>query len=186
MYSISDLKKEVMIEIGGAPYKVVDSQHVSLGRGGAVMRTKLKNLINGSVLEKTFRASEKITPADIDRTPMQYLYAEGDAMMFMNQESFDQAEVKATELGDQAKFIAESSVVNLLYFRGKIIGIDMPNNVYLKITDTEPGVKGNTATAALKPATVETGVQVMVPMFINVGDVIKVDTRTGDYLERQK
>ncbi len=186
MYSISDLKKEVLITLDGVPYRVVDSQHVSLGRGGAVMRTKLKNLLTGNVLERTFRASEKIEAADIERRTMQFLYRQGKQMTFMNQQTFDQETIEADNLGDQAAWLPEGSEVGLLNYQGKIIGADLPNNVFLKVTKAEPGARGNTATAALKPAEVETGQQVMVPMFISEGDVIKVDTRSGQYLERQK
>jgi elongation factor P len=150
------------------------------------MRTKLKNLLNGSVLERTFRPAEKIAPAEITRANMQYLYHDGDNMAFMNQDTYEQEAVSEDVLGDQARFIAEGSTINLLLFQGKVIGLEMPNSVYLKVTETEPGVRGDTATTALKPCTVETGVQVMVPLFINEGDVIKVDTRSGSYLERQK
>lgn len=186
MYSISDLKKDVVIQLDGVPYKVVDSQHVSLGRGGAVMRTKLKHMLNGSVLDRTFRAAEKIQAGDVTKVNMQYLYADGDAMVFMNQDTYDQITVPKVDLGDQAQFVAEESVVILLEFEGKVIGMEMPNAVYLKVTHTEPGARGNTATNALKPCTVETGVQVMVPLFINEGDEIKVDTRSGAYIERRK
>lgn len=186
MYSINDLKKDVLIALDGVPYRVVDSQHVSLGRGGAVMRTKLKNLLNGSVLEKTFRASEKIESAEVTRTSMQYLYREGSSLNFMNQVNYDQEAVDESLLGDQSRFIAEGSSVNLMSFNGKIIGMEMPHSVYLKIAHAEPGVRGDTATAAMKAATLETGVVVQVPLFINEGDTIKVDTRSGGYLERKK
>lgn len=186
MYSINDLKKEVLISLDGVPYRVVDSQHVSLGRGGAVMRTKLKNLLNGSVLERTFRPAEKIEPAAINRVQMQYLYREGANLHFMNQETYDQEAVDETVLGDQSRFIAEGSHVTLFEFQNKIIGLEMPNSVVLKIAQTEPGVRGDTANAALKAARLETGVSVQVPLFINTGDSIKVDTRSGQYLERAK
>ncbi len=186
MYSIADLKKEVLVSLDGVPYKVVDSQHVSLGRGGAVMRTKLKNLLNGSVQERTFRPAERIEPADVSRVAMQYLYRQDGEMVFMNQETYDQEPIRAEVLGDQARFVAEGSTVMLLFFGGRAIGLEMPNSVYLTVTETEPGARGDTANAALKPCTVETGVVVSVPLFINTGDVIKVDTRSGAYLERKK
>lgn len=186
MYSINDLKKEVLISIDGVPYRVVDSQHVSLGRGGAVMRTKLKNLLNGSVLERTFRPAEKIEPAQVSRASMQYLYREGSTMHFMNQSTFEQVAIDQSVLGEQARFLAEGSTVSLLVFNGKVIGLEVANSVYLEVTKTEPGVRGDTATAAMKPATLETGVQIQVPLFINTGDSVKVDTRTGAYIERKK
>jgi len=186
MYSINDLKKEVLITVEGVPYRVVDSQHVSLGRGGAVMRTKLKNLLTGAVLERTFRPSEKLEPAEITRASMQYLYKDGSALNFMNQASYDQEAVDEAILGEQSRFIAEGSTVTLMVFKGKVIGLEMPNSVTLKVTDTEPGVRGDTATTAMKAATLETGVIVQVPLFINEGDRVKVDTRSGQYLERAK
>ena len=186
MYSIADLKKEVLITLDGAPYKVVDSQHVSLGRGGAVMRTKLKNLLNGSVHERTFRPAEKIQPADVSRQPMQYLYRQDGELVFMNQTSYEQEPIAAETLGESARYLSEGTIATLLAFNGRVIGLEMPNTVYLTVTETEPGVRGDTATASLKPCTVETGVVVPVPLFINTGDVIKVDTRTGAYLERKK
>ena len=184
MYSINDLKKEVLITVEGVPYRVVDSQHVRMGRGGAVMRTKLKNLLNGNVLERTFRAAEKIEPAEVARVSMQYLYRDGSVLNFMNQETYDQEAIAQAVLGDQSRYIAEGSTVTLLSFKDKIIGLDMPNSVHLKISNTEPGVRGDTATAAMKAATLETGVSAQVPLFINEGDIIKVDTRTGQYLAR--
>ena len=186
MYSINDLKKEVLIALEGVPYRVVDSQHVSLGRGGAVRRTKLKNLLTGAVLERTFRPSEKIESAEVDRATMQYLYREGSALNFMDQQSYEQESIEEATIGDQAKFLAEGSNVTVLKFKSKVIGVDMPNSVFLTIASTEPGVRGDTATTAMKAATLETGASVQVPLFINEGDVIKVDTRTGSYLERKK
>lgn len=186
MYSGNDLKKEILIDLGGVPFRVIESAHHAMGRGGGVVRTKIKNLITGAVLEKTFRPTDKIKPAEIDRLNMQYLYREGDEAVFMNQSSFDQQNVSFDTLGDQARFMIEGSEVSLLEFNGNIIGADMPNNVVLKVTHTEPGVKGDTVSATLKEATVEPGIRVMVPLFINEGDQVKVDTRTGAYLERQK
>lgn len=186
MYSINDLKKEVLISVDGVPYRVVESQHVSLGRGGAVMRTKLKNLLNGTVLERTFRPAEKVAPAEITRAQMQYLYREGDQLHLMNETSFEQESVAAEILGNQANFLSEGSTVTTLHYQGKIIGVEMTKSVILQVNHTEPGVRGDTATAALKPATLETGAQVQVPLFINNGDRVKVDTRSGQYLERAK
>jgi elongation factor P len=186
MYSGNELRKEVLIEQAGVPFRVVEAAHHATGRGGGVVRTKLKNLITGAVLEKTFRPTDKIPAAQIDRLNMQYLYREGNDAVLMNQTTFDQLQVSFDILGDGAGYMAEGSEVTLFEFNGKVIGVDMPNNVYLKITHTEPGIKGDTASTTLKEATVETGARVMVPLFINEGDVIKVDTRSGAYLERQK
>ncbi len=186
MYSGNDLKKDVLIDLDNVPYRIVESAHHAMGRGGGVVRVKLKNLLNGSVQEKTFRPSDKIRPAEIERAVVQFLYSEGQTAAFMNQATFDQESISYEVLGEQAKFMSEGSEVTLLSFSGKVIGLEMPNNVYLKVVKTEIGAKGDTATTALKESEVETGQRVMVPLFINEGDVIKVDTRTGQYLERQK
>ncbi len=182
----TDLKKGTLIELDGDPYQVVDYSHSAMGRGGAVVQTKLKNLLTGAVLQRSFRTSDKVESAQIDRAEMQYLYREGQDGVFMNSTTFDQENVPFKTLGDQAAYMLEGSTVTLLSFNGKIVGIDMPNSVYLKVTETGLGAKGDTATAALKPATIETGQTIQVPMFINEGDTVKVDTRTGQYLERQK
>lgn len=186
VYGHTDLKVGTLIELEGVPYRVTDYTHKAMGRGGAVVQVKIKNLLNGSVLEKSFRGSDKINPADVSRANMQLLYHEGSDMVFMNNETYEQETVAEDVLGDQAKYVAESSTVQLLFFNGRVIGLEMPNAVFLEVTQTEPGAKGDTATAALKPATLETGVQVMVPLFINEGDKVKVNTLNGNYLERQK
>lgn len=150
------------------------------------MRTKLKNLLTGAVLERTFRPAEKLEPAQVERAVMQYLYREGSSLNFMDQTSFEQEAIEAATIGDQAQYLAEGASVTVLKFKGKVIGVDMPNSIYLKISSTEPGVRGDTATTAMKAATLETGAVVQVPLFINEGDVIKLDTRSGQYLERKK
>jgi elongation factor P len=186
MYSGNDLRKGVLIDLEGVPFRVVEYSHHALGRGGGVVNVKIKNLVTGNVLDKTFRPSDKVPAANVERVPVQYLYREGSQLVFMNQETFEQQHIEEDVLGDQAKYLPEGGEVQLLTYADKVIGMDMPNNIFLKVTHTEPGLRGDTATAAMKPATVETGVQVNVPLFINVDDVIKVDTRTGAYLERQK
>ncbi len=186
VYAHTDLRKDTLIELEGVPFRVTDYSHAAMGRGGAVARVKIKNLLTGGVVEKTFRSSDKIPGAELDRADVQFLYREGGTYNFMDNSSYEQIAVDADMLGDQARFIAEGSSVQLLRFKDRIIGLEMPHNVYLTVTETEPGAKGDTATQALKPATVETGVQVMVPLFINEGDAIKVDTRDGRYLERKK
>ena len=186
VYGHTDLKVGTLIELEGVPYRVTDYTHKAMGRGGAVVQVKIKNLLNGAVLERSFRGSDKINPADVTRANMQLLYREGDDLVFMNNETYDQETVSADVLGDQAKYVADSSMVQLLFFNGRVIGLEMPNAVYLEVTETEPGAKGDTATAALKPAVLETGVNIMVPLFINEGDKIKVNTLNGNYLERQK
>jgi elongation factor P len=186
MYGINDLQKGVLIEVDGVPYRITENQHVSMGRGGAVMRTKIKNLITGAVIERTWRAAEKVAPAQLERPKMQFLYREGNDFHFMDTASYEQVQVSMDTLGDQANYLAEGVEVQLFKFQDKIIGIDMPNSVFLKITHTEPGVKGDSATGSLKDATLETGVNVLVPLFIKEGDEVKVDTRSGAYLERKK
>jgi len=186
VYGHTDLKIGVLVELEGAPYRVTDYSHKAMGRGGAVVQVKLKNLLTGGVVEKSFRSSDKIQPADVTRANMQLLYREGDALVFMNNETYEQDTVSADVLGDQAKYVADGTTVQLQTFNGRVIGLEMPNAVFLEVTATEPGARGDTATSALKPATLETGVQLMVPLFINEGDKIKVNTLTGAYLERQK
>ncbi len=186
IYGHTDLKVGVLIEIDGAPFRVVESNNKAMGRGGAVMQAKIKNLITGAVLERSFRTADKIPSADVVRQNMQMLYREGDNLVFMNNDTYDQETVSGDILGDQAKYISDNSAVSLMFFNGRVIGLDMPNAVYLQVIETEPGAKGDTATTAMKQATLETGVQLNVPLFINEGDAIKVNTLTGDYLERQK
>jgi len=186
VYGHTDLKIGVLIELDGVPYRVTEYTHKAMGRGGAVVQVRIKNLLNGGVVEKSFRSSDKIAPADVSRTNMQMLYREGSNLIFMNGETYDQETVSEDVLGPQAKWVADSSTVTLLHFKERVIGMEMPNAVYLEVSATEPGVRGDTATAALKPATLETGVQIMVPLFINEGDKIKVNTLSGTYLERAK
>jgi elongation factor P len=186
VYGHTDLKVGALIELDGAPYRVTDYTHKAMGRGGAVVQVKIKNLITGNVLDRSFRSSDKILPADVSRVNMQLLYREGSDMVFMNNETYDQQNVPEDILGDQAKYVADDTAVTLMTFNDRVIGLEMPNAVFLKVTMTEPGARGDTANAALKPATLETGIQVMVPLFINEGDKIKVNTLTGAYLERQK
>ncbi|HUD11730.1 MAG TPA: elongation factor P [Candidatus Saccharimonadia bacterium] len=186
VYGHTDLKIGVLIELDGVPYRVTEYTHKAMGRGGAVVQVRIKNLLNGGVVEKSFRSADKITPADVSRTNMQMLYRDDVNLVFMNDETYDQETVPEDVLGLQSKWVADGSTVTLLRFNGRVIGMEMPNAVYLHVVQTEPGVKGDTATAALKPATLETGVQLMVPLFINEGDKIKVNTLSGSYLERAK
>ena len=186
IYGHTDLKVGTLIELDGIPYRVTDYTHKAMGRGGAVVQVKIKNMLNGGVVEKSFRSADKISPADVTRENMQFLYREGESMAFMNNVTYEQDLVSSDLLGDQAKYVSESMMVTLLYFNGRVIGLEIPNAVYLEVTQTDPGAKGDTATTALKTATLETGVQVMVPLFINEGDKVKVNTLSGAYLERQK
>lgn len=182
----TDLKVGVLIELDGVPYRVIESNHKAMGRGGAVVQAKIKNLVSGGVVERSFRTADKVESAEVTRANMQLLYREGDNLMFMNADTYDQDSVPVDVLGDQARFVAEGATVQLVTFNGRIIGLDMPNVVFLKVIETEPGAKGDTATTALKPAKLETGVMVNVPLFINEGDSIKVNTLNGNYLERAK
>ncbi len=162
----------------------MEFQHVKPGKGAAFVRTKLKNIINGGVVEKTFRPTEKCPQARIDRKDMQYLYADGDLYNFMDTETYDQVALNSDTVGDALKFVKENEMVKVCSYNGNVFTIEPPLFVELEITDTEPGFKGDTATGATKPAIVETGAKVMVPLFVSQGEVIKIDTRTGEYLSR--
>ncbi|HEY2004228.1 MAG TPA: elongation factor P [Candidatus Saccharimonadia bacterium] len=182
----TDLKVGTLVELDGVPYRVTDYTHKAMGRGGAVVQVKIKNLLTGGVVEKSFRSADKILSAEVTRASMQMLYREGSDLAFMNNDTYEQESVSEELLGDQAKYVADGTTVTLLYFNGKVIGLEIPNALFLKVVETEPGAKGDTATTALKPAKLETGIQVMVPLFINEGDRIKVNTLSGAYLERAK
>ena len=184
MISAGDFRNGVTIEFEGNIYQIIEFQHVKPGKGAAFVRTKIKNLKTGAVVEKTFRPTEKMPRAHIDRQDMQYLYNDGDLYHFMNTENFEQIAVNAEEIGDTLKFVKENEMVKILSYEGEVFGIEPPLFVELEITETEPGFAGNTAQGATKPATVETGAQVNVPLFINQGEKIKIDTRTGEYLGR--
>lgn len=184
MISAGDFRNGITIEYEGNVYQIVEFQHVKPGKGAAFVRTKLKNIINGGVVEKTFRPTEKCPQARIDRKDMQYLYADGDLFNFMDTETYDQIALNSDTVGDALKFVKENEMVKICSYNGNVFAIEPPLFVELEITDTEPGFKGDTATGATKPAIVETGAKVMVPLFVNQGEVIKIDTRTGEYLSR--
>ncbi len=184
MISAGEFRNGVTIEYEGDIFIILEFQHVKPGKGAAFVRTKIKNLKTGSVVEKTFRPTEKMPRAHIDRMDMQYLYNDGSLYHFMNVETFDQIAVNAEEIGDTLKFVKENDMVKILSYEGEVFGIEPPLFVELEITETEPGFAGNTAQGATKPATVETGATVNVPLFINQGEKIKIDTRTGEYLGR--
>jgi elongation factor P len=184
MISVNDFKTGVTIEMDGQAYVVVDFQHVKPGKGAAFVRAKLKNVKTGGVVEKTFRAGEKVPKAHLDRREMQYLYNDGDGYVFMDNENYEQISISAEAMGDGAKWLLENMNIQVLFFQGNIIGIEMPNFVEMEVIDTEPGVKGDTATGATKSATLQTGARVQVPLFINTGDRLRIDTRTGLYMER--
>ena len=184
MISAGDFRNGVTLEIEGQIFQIIEFQHVKPGKGAAFVRTKLKNIINGGVVEKTFRPTEKFPTARIDRVDMQYLYSDGDLYHFMNVETFDQIALNSDDVGDSLKFVKENEMVKICSHNGNVFAVEAPLFVELEIIDTEPGFKGDTATGATKPATVETGAVVNVPLFVEQGNKIKIDTRTGEYLSR--
>ena len=184
MVTASDFRNGVTIEVDGKVCQVIEFQHVKPGKGAAFVRTKLKDIINGGVIETTYRPTEIFPQAHIERRDMQYLYSDGDLFNFMDTESYEQIAVNQDIVGDSLKFVKENEMCKVNSYNGNVFAIEPPLFVELEITETEPGFKGDTATGATKPATVETGAQVSVPLFVNQGDVIKIDTRTGEYLSR--
>jgi elongation factor P len=183
MISGSELRKGIIIELDDKLYQVVDYQHVKMKRT-ALARVKLRDISAGHTIERSFQSDEKLTRVRLDSRPMQYLYNDGDLYYFMDEENFEQVGVSSEKLGDALNYLKEGVSVEVSSYKGEVIGIELPITVELEVTETEPGFKGDTATAGSKPATLETGVTIQVPLFINKGDVIKVDTRTGTYLER--
>lgn len=186
MYSTSDFKKGLKVEIDGTPYVIVDFLHVKPGKGGAFVRTKLKNLLTGRVVDQTFRSGEKVKKPDLMEREMQYLYREGDEFHMMDNENFEQLVITAEQIGDAALFMTENLNVKVLFFNQRPVAVELPTFVELAVAETEPGVRGDTATGGNKPATLETGAVIQVPLFINEGERVKVDTRTGEYIERAK
>ena len=184
MISAGDFKNGITLEIDGNVCQIVEFQHVKPGKGAAFVRTKYKNIITGSVLEKSFRPTEKFPAARIERVDMQYLYDDGDLYYFMDTETYDQVALNSETVGDALKFVKENEMCKICSHNGSVFSVEPPLFVELEITETEPGFKGDTATGASKPATVETGATVAVPLFVNQGDKIKIDTRTGEYLSR--
>lgn len=184
MISAGDLRKGTTFENEGQVYTVIDFLHVKPGKGAAFVRTKLRNVISGSVTETTFNPSAKFQEAVIERKEMQYLYSDGELYYFMDQETFEQIPLNHEKVEDAIRFLKENMFATIKFFKGEAFSVEAPNFVELQITHSEPGVKGNTTTNALKPATVETGAVISVPMFVNEGDVIRIDTRTGEYMER--
>lgn len=184
MYSINDLIPGLVINLNNQPYEVISSQHLKLGRGGAIIQTKLKNLITGNILERNFKGSEKISPASLDKKSAQYLYQEKDAYFFMDSSSFEQLRYNKEVLDDAVYFLKEGEVYNLEFFRGDLIRVQLPVKINLKVKKTEKGIKGDRVTAGTKPATLETGLSIDVPLFIKEGNTVKVDTRNKSYIER--
>lgn len=184
MISAGDFRNGKTLEIEGTVYQILEFQHVKPGKGAAFVRTKLKNIKNGGVVEKTFRPTEKCPQAHIDRKDMQYLYNDGDLYYFMDVENYEQIALSTDDIGDALKFVKENEMVKVCSHKGSVFAVEPPLFVELEITETEPGFKGDTATGATKPAIVETGATVYVPLFVEQNDVIKIDTRTGEYLSR--
>ena len=182
--SAGDFRNGITIELDNNIFQIIEFQHVKPGKGAAFVRTKLKNIKSGGVVEKTFRPTEKCPQARIDRKDMQYLYSDGDLFYFMDVENYEQIALNAEAIGDALKFVKENEMCKVCSHNGSVFAVEPPLFVELEITDTEPGFKGDTATGASKPAVVETGASVNVPLFVNQGDKIKIDTRTGEYLSR--
>ena len=184
MLTAGDFKNGVTFEMEGKVYQVIEFQHVKPGKGAAFVRTKMKNVITGAVVETSFNPTAKFESAYIDRKDMQYLYNDGDLYYFMDEETYEQLPLNSDKLGDSFKFVKENTVCKIISYKGNVFGVEPPFFVELEVTDTEPGVRGDTATNVTKQATLETGAIIRVPIFINNGDVIKIDTRTGEYLSR--
>jgi len=184
MVSTNDLRTGLTIEVDGDVYSVVDFQHVKPGKGSAFVRTKLKNLRTGGVVERTFRAGEKVKRAHMERKEMQYLYRDGDSFVFMDNQTFDQVGIHLEQMGDTVNYLKENMNIFLLTYEDELMGIDLPHSVELKVVSAAPGVRGDTASGATKTATLETGLEIQVPLFVEEGNVVRVDTRTGEYLER--
>lgn len=184
MISTNDLRTGMTVELDGNLWSVIEFLHVKPGKGAAFVRTKLKNVETGNVMEKTFRAGEKLTKAILDRRDMQFLYKSDEEFVFMDNESFEQVSLTSSQIGDGVKYLKESMMISVLKHENRVIGVDIPNFVELEVVDTPPGEKGNTATGGTKPATLETGAIVNVPFFVNNGDKIRVDTRSNSYLDR--
>lgn len=184
MVQAGDFRNGLTLEMEGNIYTVIEFQHVKPGKGAAFVRTRLKNIKSGGIVEKTFRPTEKLPQAHIERKEYQYLYSDGDLYNFMDTETFEQVALNSDNVGDSLKFVKENEMVKLCSHAGNVFAIEPPLFVELEITESEPGVKGDTATGATKPAVVETGATVYVPLFVNQGDTIKIDTRTGEYLSR--
>jgi elongation factor P len=186
MYNTAEFKKGLKIELDGSPFTIVDFQHVKPGKGGAFVRTKLKNLLNGRVLDQTFRSGERVKKPDLVEKEMQYLYKDGDSYCLMDNETYEQIMLTAEQVGDAVLFLTENMNLKVLIFNQQPVAVDLPNFVELTVAQAEPGVRGDTASGGTKPATLESGAVIQVPLFINEGDRVKVDTRTASYIERLK
>ena len=185
MISTAEFKNGMKIEIDGKPFEILKSEHYKPGKGGAIVRTKLKQMITGQVLDKTFRSGEKVKRADVSAQDMQFLYKDGSDFVFMNLESYEQMFVPSDNVGEKGGYVKEGDTIKVLLYNGALIGVDLPASVVLEVAETEPGIQGDRVSGATKPATMETGLNVLVPLFINQGDKVKIDTRSGDYLGRE-
>ena len=184
MISAGDFRNGITFEMDGNVVQVIEFQHVKPGKGAAFVRTKYKNVITGAVVERSFNPTDKYPTAYIERKDMQYLYSDGDLYYFMDMETYEQQPIDKSKLGPAFQFVKENMEVKVLSYKGNVFGVEPPNFVELEVTETDPGFKGDTATNATKPATLETGAEIKVPLFINPGDMIRIDTRTGEYMER--
>ena len=184
MISAGDFRNGITFELDGNVVQVIEFQHVKPGKGAAFVRTKYKNVITGAVVERSFNPTDKYPTAYIERKDMQYLYSDGDLYYFMDMETYEQQPIDKSKLGSAFQFVKENMEVKVLSYKGNVFGVEPPNVVELEVTETDPGFKGDTATNATKPATLETGAEIKVPLFINQGDMIRIDTRTGEYMER--
>ena len=184
MVTAGDFKNGLTFDMDGNVMQVVEFQHVKPGKGAAFVRTKIKNVITGSVIERTFNPTDKFENAYVERKDMEYLYSDGELYYFMDTETYEQIPLEASKLGDNFRFVKENMTCKIVSYKGNVFQVEPPTFVVLEVTDTEPGFKGDTATNTLKPATLETGAEIKVPLFINVGDMLKIDTRTGEYLSR--
>ena len=184
MVTAGDFRNGVTFEMDGNVYSIIEFQHVTPGKGAAFVRTKIRNVISGAVTEKTFNPNDKYPTAFIERKDMEYLYNDGDLYYFMDNETYEQTPISPSILGDNFKFVKENMVCKVLSYKGNVFGVEPPNFVELQVTQTDPGFKGDTATNATKPATLETGAEIKVPLFIDEGEMIRIDTRTGEYMER--
>ncbi|MFJ7735483.1 elongation factor P [Lysinibacillus sp. NPDC097287] len=184
MISVNDFRTGLTIIVDGQLYRVMEFQHVKPGKGAAFVRSKLRNLRNGNVQEKTFRAGEKVEKAQIDNRKMQYLYAQGDEHVFMDMESYDQTELASSAIEYELKFLKENMEVHIQSYQGEMLGVELPNTVELEVTETEPGIKGDTASGGTKPATLQTGLTVQVPFFVNQGDILIINTTDSSYVSR--
>ncbi len=186
MYESGDLKKGLKLEIDGDPYEIVDFEFVKPGKGQALYKCKLKNMITGAQFDKTYRSGEKINKADLEEQQMEYLYTDGDHYHFMNTSNYEQDSMSSEQLGESVKFLKENTVCNVLFFQGRPIGLSLPNFIELCVVHSDPWVKGDTASGSYKPAELETGLTVQVPPFVEEGEKVRIDTRTGQYVERVK